>query len=437
MFKKKICCIILAYIVICNTCPAVCDVYRSQLLDMIQAASERRSESFSGSQAMYSSAGESSVTDWYAFIDGFMGRDTGGYRAALNSFVGKWYTGGRLDRSSATDWARMGLCAMSCGFSPVFEDNDTGSVIDIVYDGTEGRSAIAVDDVLYPNALAFMIILADAANSFDDEQNVSDGFIQDKIDELLECELEGGGFCLMGSAADTDVTAMCIQALAPHRDTDGVSECIDRGLDILSSMQNESGGYATMGTSNCESCAQVIIALTALGIDPQEDERFIKNGNSVLDVMLSFRQDDGGFAHAEASVMKSNELATVQACLAMIAVYKLYTDGSRLYDMSKAHVGEPESTVSADIETVPATGTETESEAFPAPVTEDHKITEIINEEPTAELAESIPGEDGLTPVPGEQKQDSTIVVMIVSGLCVVIIVVLIAYIRRRSVEKK
>lgn len=31
-----------------------------------------------------------------------------------------------------------------------------------------------------------------------------------------------------------------------------------------------------MGSVNSESCAQVLVALTSLGIDPTNDERFIK-----------------------------------------------------------------------------------------------------------------------------------------------------------------
>lgn len=38
----------------------------------------------------------------------------------------------------------------------------------------------------------------------------------------------------MGKSADTDVTAMCLQALAPYKSDSTVKESIDRALDVLS-----------------------------------------------------------------------------------------------------------------------------------------------------------------------------------------------------------
>lgn len=38
----------------------------------------------------------------------------------------------------------------------------------------------------------------------------------------------------MGKSADTDVTAMCLQALAPYKSDSTVKESIDRALNVLS-----------------------------------------------------------------------------------------------------------------------------------------------------------------------------------------------------------
>lgn len=103
----------------------------------------------------------------------------------------------------------------------------------------------------------------------------------------------------MGKSADTDVTAMCLQALAPYKSDSTVKESIDRALNVLSKKQNEKGGYSSFGTVNSESVSQVISALVALDIDVQSDSRFIKNGNTLVDNLMTFKNSDGGFSHIE------------------------------------------------------------------------------------------------------------------------------------------
>ena len=93
------------------------------------------------------------------------------------------------------------------------------------------------------------------------------------VNFLLQSELPGGGWTLMGSNADSDITGMTLQALAPYYHKSGyenVTAAIDRGLNKLSEMQNDSGGYSTMGVETEESCAQIITALCSLGIDPEQ-----------------------------------------------------------------------------------------------------------------------------------------------------------------------
>ena len=50
------------------------------------------------------------------------------------------------------------------------------------------------------------------------------------------------------------------------------------------------------GSENIESASQVVVALTGLGIDPHRDERFVKDGNSVIDNLMNFALEDGGFS---------------------------------------------------------------------------------------------------------------------------------------------
>ena len=160
-------------------------------------------------------------------------------------------------------------------------------------------------------------------------QNSRDKLIQNILDQ----EVSGGGWDLSGRSADPDVTAMAIQALAPYYSTNTqVKAAVDRGLNKLSAMQKSNGSYATYGSETSESCSQVIVALTAMGIDPNTDSRFVKNGKSVIDALLTYANADGSFKH----VLKgdANQMATEQAYYALTA-YERFTGGkNRLYDMT-------------------------------------------------------------------------------------------------------
>lgn len=130
----------------------------------------------------------------------------------------------------------------------------------------------------------------------------------------------------MGKSADTDVTAMCLQALAPYKSDSTVKESIDRALNVLSKKQNEKGGYSSFGTVNSESVSQVISALVALDIDVQSDSRFIKNGNTLVDNLMTFKNSDGGFSHIENG--KSNNIACYQALNSLVDLYKYMSKGN-------------------------------------------------------------------------------------------------------------
>ncbi len=160
------------------------------------------------------------------------------------------------------------------------------------------------------------------------------------IETLLERELEGGGFTvgMAASGPETDITAMAVQALAPYREDAEVAAVIARALDVLSKKQGSDGCFSDYGTKSCESIAQTMLALMALDIDPTTDTRFVKNGNSLLDALMLFYDDGGGFKHVlkttagyEAPV---NGMATEQAYLALGAYKRFLAGENFVYDMT-------------------------------------------------------------------------------------------------------
>lgn len=144
------------------------------------------------------------------------------------------------------------------------------------------------------------------------------------VDTILSMQYDDGGWALFGSYGDIDVTAMTVQALAPNCGRSDVSEAVDRALDFMSRRQEDNGGYQSFGTPNPESAAQVLTALSALGIDCRYDERFIKDGNNVIDGITAYQLGDGSFCHAMGG--ESNETATVQSLYSLIA-FKRMTEG--------------------------------------------------------------------------------------------------------------
>ena len=175
---------------------------------------------------------------------------------------------------------------------------------------------------------------------------------QQCIDFILDAQFEDGGWALSGSTADPDVTAMALQALAPYASQSDVAAAAEKAFACLSTIQNSDGGYASWGTVNVESCAQVIVACTAWGINPDTDSRFVKNNNSVIDTLLAhYLEAEAKFEHVKDG--GANAMATDQACYALVAYNRLVNNKTALYDMSDVTfdekdeivLGEPKATL--------------------------------------------------------------------------------------------
>lgn len=152
------------------------------------------------------------------------------------------------------------------------------------------------------------------------------------IEYILDSELEGGGWS-SGTSIDPDMTGMALQALAPYRDDADVSAAGQRAFVKLSKIQQDNGGFYSWGTVNAESCAQVIVACTAWGINPDTDPMFVKGDKSVLDALLAHLVADGNaFEHIIGS--GKNAMATDQACYALVAYDRFMNRQTALYDMT-------------------------------------------------------------------------------------------------------
>lgn len=192
--------------------------------------------------------------------------------------------------------------------------------------GLDSMDYVQAQDI---NGPIFTLIALDSHNY----PTMGDVTREKLIQVILDAQLNDGGWGLSADKADPDMTAMAIQALAPYCKTnETVKAAVDKALEALSALQCSDGGFDSWGTVNSESCAQVIVALTALGIDPTADSRFVKNGHTVLDALAGFYVTGGGFRHTAGG--ERNDMATEQGYYALAAYYRFANTQTRLYDMS-------------------------------------------------------------------------------------------------------
>jgi len=138
-------------------------------------------------------------------------------------------------------------------------------------------------------------------------------------------------------ASDVDMTAMALQALAPYYnegDDTTVNAAVNKALQWLSAK------YKNTGYTSAESCAQVVVALSALQLNANSDSSFVKTVDgaptSVLGDLLRYYLGEGqGFKHA-ASGKTADQKATEQALYAMAAYERYCRRTNALYDMTDA-----------------------------------------------------------------------------------------------------
>ena len=295
----------------------------------------------------------SSATDWLPIGLSRCGveDDYDAYLTALQTYVEQKYREpDKLDRVKATEWHRISLAVLACGGDPTHFGKDAdGNDINLIADGVYDRGKTVDIGAQGLNGWLWGLITLDSM-----KYNIPAGSSYTRtemIKKILSFQLPDDGFNLrfaQGSTADPDITAMAIQALAPYyrNATFNVKDPVDKALDCLSKLQLDTGDFRSWGTRNSESVSQIIVSLCSIGVDPQNDPRFIKNGINLLDALFYYQQEDGGFAHSyeldegnpSAVPGESDSIATDQALLALVAVWRQAQGMSILYDFRPGSV---------------------------------------------------------------------------------------------------
>lgn len=226
-------------------------------------------------------------------------------------------TNGVLSNNKLTEYARSAIALKCLGLAPqdIYDLNFYNVLCDTERIKKQGTNAVAYA----------LIALHDTGNLY---KNAIDEYIS----IILSRQNEDGGFSVLDmTSSDIDVTAMCLQALSLYNN-DNIKNAVNNGLMFLSKTQREDGGYTYGNIKNSETSAQVLTAISALGIS-YTDERFTKNGNTLLSNILSFQNADGGFKHVISSD-KSNLMATEQCTYALVSAARLIKSMTSLYDFS-------------------------------------------------------------------------------------------------------
>lgn len=242
---------------------------------------------------------------------------------------------GKLDNTSTqtkhTEYSRVILALTSLGEDATKFTGYNGTVYNLVEPLFEKNGSTYRVSEQGNNGTAFALIALDSGNYYDNATGTTARNAW--IKSLCDAQINNGAWGIDADfpGSNVDMTAMVVQALAPYCSTNAtVKAAVDKAVEWLSAEYQKTGDY---GSS--ESAAQVIVALSALGIDAKTDSRFQHNGISVLSNFLSYADPNSkGFLHDKQPNSTVNQMASEQAAYTLVA-YDRYVNGSkRLYDMS-------------------------------------------------------------------------------------------------------
>lgn len=266
------------------------------------------------------------------------------YKGMLRNYIIDSYREkGNLSNNLMTEWHRLIMLSSSVGLDPraiVLNDENYNLLIDGIYN-TKNNNLLEKQGI---NSYVFALIALDSFG-FKEIDNNDYHSRKSLIENIISFELDGGGFAYSKTEADIDMTALVIQALSEYYNSlyvynvynriqektieTNVKDVIDRALVIISTSQKSDGDFESYEISNVESTAQVLISLTSLGIDIDNDSRFIKNNNTVYDGIIKYQNSDGTFRRND----YSNKISGYQAFMGLVAYDRWLNNMRSIYDL--------------------------------------------------------------------------------------------------------
>ena len=267
--------------------------------------------------------------DWTVFTllrhrETLSNAQTGSYYDSVVEKVKEWENDPNLpDGPKPTDIAKISLALTM--LEKDITDVDGVNLAEMMYNSTRLKEG--------SNELIWVLLALDAANI----QIPADATWsrESMISALLEFQNENGFFGLFDNkTGDVDITAMALQPLARYQVTDAkVEAAVKKAVTWLKGAVKDDFGYGTP-----ESTAQVLIALSALGIDPTvSDSGFGTVNMNMITSMMAYKCEDGGFAHVLGNT--TNGMATTQVLEALDAYILFKENNAAYWDVAgSAHV---------------------------------------------------------------------------------------------------
>lgn len=212
------------------------------------------------------------------------------------------YNGSELSAATGTDIAKA-LAAVAQGNASVPE-------------AISNRDYITSE----PWNIPYVLMVYDAAGANTSEFTNT----REELKSSLVTRLNG-----VGDSTDVEDVTPALAALAAYygKGDAELDQAVDKGISWLSAHQNSDGTFSTYGTSNANTTALAIVALSALGIDAHTDSRFIKNNKSALEGLFSFAlADNTGFGYKGNVTL--NTLATEQGFRALVSYARMKANGA-------------------------------------------------------------------------------------------------------------
>lgn len=223
-----------------------------------------------------------------------------------------------------TDVARVALALIVMGKD--ITDIDGVNIAGLLYNSTRLSDG--------SNELAYALLALDAADV--EIPETAEWNRDSVIAEILNFQLANGGFGLNDTeSADIDMTAICLQALAPYHDKDEVKTATENAIYYLKKALSDDFNYS----DNSNTTAQVLLALASLKIDVTvEGNGFGDNNFNIITALEGYCNADGEGYVYEGIV---NAMATVQVMQAYDGYKKAHKENVLYWAFTDVVTEEP------------------------------------------------------------------------------------------------
>ncbi len=233
--------------------------------------------------------------------------------------------GGYGSNRSASVYARTILALEACGANPLSYNGR-----DFVADGTYNK-----DNIRNAENWSWALIALDSS-----DYEVADWAANTREDMIknIMAEQDSDG-CIGGSAASTALSLIALAGYTydetAYSYTNNITgeeknatawEIAEPALNYLSGEQSDWGDFYDLKTT-----ALSLIALDYMDIDAENDGRFVKSGNTVVDGLLAYAVGDGSFS---SDMNDSDSTATSYAICALTSHLRQLQGKSKLFDMT-------------------------------------------------------------------------------------------------------